>query len=772
LHFYTSLAEHLSSAVRAHRRLFIGLIVALAVLMWSSAGALAWYLGGVAVGLPDDAAIRGVGLMSRATTVFDAHDTPAFTIFKERRIEVPLSRVSPHLIQAILAVEDQRFFDHGGVDIIRVGGAALSNLRDGWGTQGGSTITQQLARLSFLTRDKTLQRKLKEIIVAARLEGQFSKEQILQMYLNKVYFGDGLYGVEAASLGFFGKHAADLDVSEAALLAGLVKSPSAYAPTVSRERALSRRNSTLQVMRDAGVIDDPTYDSAVRSELRLNDTLRDQEPFGQYFNEEVRKQLVEKFGWERVYEGGLKVYTTLDLNMQKAAEVEIKRTLDDIARRRGRGAVEDEEPLQAALVALDPHTGEVRAMVGGRDFQESRWNRATQAWRQPGSAFKPFVYAAALEQGYTPASVLTELDTPVMTLEGAWVPADHSAGDAMSVRAAMKTSSNRAAVRMLQQIGIPAAVSYAERLGVGSVPSVPSLALGSGEVTLLAMTSAYAAFANGGMLPEPLLIRKVETSEGEVLFMASPHLERAVSEGTAFLMTTMLADVVNGGTAWQARRAGLTLPAAGKTGTTNDYHDAWFVGYTTRLTTGVWIGYDQPRTILRGGYAGDLAVPLWGRFMASATRGERPESFKAPATVTTATICRLSGKLATDDCRDVETLDQEGFAVRQSMVVTEFFIRGTAPTQYCDWHYHAPSLSVPVAAALPAVPREAVPGAALRSRIIEVPTAGAGGGVATSGEREPTATPERPRRGFWSRFFRRGNNERPADPPPSPPAAR
>ena len=772
MHSLTPLAEHLSAAVRAHRRLFVGVMVGLSVLMWSSAGALAWYLGGIAVGLPDGEALRSVGAMSRATTVYDAQDNPVFTFFKERRIEVPLSRVSPHLVHAIVAVEDQRFFDHGGIDIIRVAGAAWRNLHDGWGTQGGSTITQQLARQSFLTRDKTLRRKLKEIIVAARLEGEFSKEQILQMYLNKVYFGDGLYGVEAASLGYFGKHAADLDVPEAALLAGLVKAPSTYAPTVSRERALARRNSTLQAMRDAMFIDGLTYDLAVKSELRLNDTLRGQEPFGQYFNEEVRKQVVEKFGWERVYEGGLRVYTTLDLNVQKAAEAEVQRTLADIEQRRGRRAAEDAEPLQAALVALDPHTGEVRAMVGGRDFSESRFNRAIQAWRQPGSAFKPFVYAAALEQGYTPATVLTELDTPIMTFEGAWVPEDHSSGDSMTVRAAMKTSSNRAAVRMLQQVGIPAAVSYAQRLGVGSVPSVPSLALGSGEVTLLAMTSAYAAFANGGLLPEPQLIRRVESSDGQVLYTTAPHLARALSEGTAFLMTSMLADVVNGGTAWQARRFGLTLPAAGKTGTTNDYHDAWFVGYTTRLVSGVWIGYDHPRTIISRGYAGDLAVPLWGRFMATVTRGQRPEPFKAPATVTSATICRLSGKLATDACRDVETLDSEGYAVRQSMVLTEYFIRGTAPVEYCDLHYHAPRLSPPVVATtLPAVPRTVVPGSALRSRIIDAPTASAGG--TASAAPEPRTTPQQPRRGFWGRIFRRGgNNERPAEPPAPQPATR
>ena len=248
--------------------------------MWTAVGVAAWFVHDVVTGLPDGAALRGVGAMSQATTLFDVHDQQAFTIFKEQRIEVSLSRVSPHMVHALVAIEDQRFFDHGGVDMIRVAGAALTNIRQGWGTQGGSTITQQLARQSFLTREKTIRRKLKEIIVAARLETEFTKEQILELYFNKVYFGDGLYGVEAASLGYLGKHAADLTVADAALLAGLVKAPSSYAPTVSVDRAIARRNAVLQAMRDARVIDPAAYESARRSELHLRDTLRGQDSYG------------------------------------------------------------------------------------------------------------------------------------------------------------------------------------------------------------------------------------------------------------------------------------------------------------------------------------------------------------------------------------------------------------------------------------------------------------------------------------------------------------
>jgi penicillin-binding protein 1A len=332
------------------------------------------------------------------------------------------------------------------------------------------------------------------MIVAARLEQRFTKEEILELYLNKVYFGDGLYGIEAASLGYFGRHAADLDLAEAALLAGLVKSPSTYAPTANPELARTRRDLVLQQMRAAGAINEATFEATTAQPVELRDALRRDERFGLYFKEEVRRWLVDEFGWERVYQGGLKVYTTIDPAMQKAAESQVGRALAEIEGRKSRRAAAGEStgpPLQAALLALDPRTGEVRALVGGRDFHESPFNRATQARRQPGSAFKPFVYAAALEAGYSPATILTNLDDPVMTLEGEWVPEDgHHDGSSITMRAALSTSSNRAAVRMLDTVGIPAAVQFAHRIGIESVPRVPSLALGSGEVTLQSMTAA------------------------------------------------------------------------------------------------------------------------------------------------------------------------------------------------------------------------------------------------------------------------------------------
>jgi 1A family penicillin-binding protein len=754
---------------RSHRRVLVAAVTALAVLLWASVGVAAWLFADVFTGLPQEQELRDIGTMARPTTIFDAQDRPAFTLFKEQRIAVPLSSVSPHLIEALVAVEDQRFFDHGGIDMIRVAGAAWRNLRDGWGTQGGSTLTQQLARQSFLTREKTVRRKLKEIVVAARIESVFSKDQILEWYLNKVYFGNGLYGAEAASLGYFGKHASDLNVAEAALLAGLVKAPGLYAPTLSMDRALARRHTTLEAMRSAGAIDEATLRAADAEPITLQDRLRTRETYGQYFKEEVRKRLVQQFGLEQVYEGGLQVYTTLDPEMQKVAETEVMRAVTDIERRElTRERQPRQEALQAALVAIDPATGEVRAMVGGRSFDESRFNRVTQAHRQAGSAFKPFVYAAALERGYTPATMIRSLSVPIMTLEGAWLPDDHSRSDVMTMRVALRMSSNRAAVSTLEDIGIPAAIHVAERFGIESVPGVPSLALGSGEVTLLSMTFAYAAFANGGMRPEPQLIRRVETSDGEVLFAAQPRGERAVSETTAFLMTNMLSDVVNGGTGWQARRFGFTLPAAGKTGTTNDYRDAWFIGYTPHLAAGVWVGYDQPRTIAPRGYAGTLAVPLWGRFMAAATQHDAPMPFRPPPTVVPATICRLSGKLATSACRNQVTVDENGELVEQSLAYTEYFARGTEPTEYCDWHRDDPFPGI--FATSTATDRRDVPRVPVATTGTLAPASGASASAPPppAGPQPSTSSPNPPppERGFWGRLFRRTPRNVPAAPAP------
>ena len=770
------------AAVRHHlrrRRLLVATVAVFAFVMWGGVAATAWFSYDVAANLPGRRAIADIGEMAQATTIFDAANRPLFTIFKEQRIEIPLSQVSPHLIRAIVAIEDQRFFDHRGIDAVRVFGAVIANLREGRRAQGGSTITQQLARLSFLTRDKTYRRKVKEVILAAHIERAYTKGDILELYLNKVYFGDGFYGAEAAARGFFGKRAADLDVAEAALIAGVVKSPSTWAPTVNIERAIARRALVLQAMLETRAIDRATYERARQAPVRLRNGLQGDEPFGLYVKEQVRRELVERFGWERVYQGGLQVYTSIDAQLQRAAEEVVQNGLRTIEKRSGyrhptreariaAGGPEASDYLQGALVAMNPATGDVLAMVGGRNFKESRFNRAVQAKRQPGSAFKPFVFAAALENGYTPASIIQNLDDPILTAQGNWVPEDeHSSASAMTLRTALRTSSNRAAVQLLRGVGIPKTVAYAQRLSVGTVPSVPSLALGSGEVTLQSMTAAFAAFANGGYLRRPVLIRRVEDSDGALWFDAAESPPRVLSETTAFLMANMLADVINAGTAHRARREGFTLPAAGKTGTTNDFNDAWFVGFTPRVVAGVWIGFDQPRTIIGSGYASELAVPLWANFMKIATRSHRPDWLERPAGVTGVNICRVSGKLPNEACSSVEVVSDSGDVTWRSMVYTEYFVRGTEPRLTCD--VHAPrsffdrvaglfggSEPAPTRASDIGLPQEPAP----------APTVGRPAPAQTAPPvAQSQASNEEPKkekkRGFWGRLFGRGKDKKP-----------
>jgi penicillin-binding protein 1A len=754
-----------SVMVTRKARILVALIVAVAAAFWFSMGATALAAHQLLGGLPDRHSLGRVTQMARSSVFYDIKGRPAFTIFKEQRLEVPLDQMSPHLRKATLAIEDQRFYDHRGVDVIRVVGAALANFRLGSRAQGGSTITQQLARMSFLSTDKTYTRKAQEVLLAALIEGEYSKDQIFELYLNKVYFGGGLYGAEAASLGYFGKHASELNLAEASLLAGLVKAPSSYAPTANIERAVQRRNVVLQMMYDAGMIDQKTLDATKTARVVLNDGLRKEEPYGRFFKEAVRRELVSRFGEERVYEGGLKVFTTVDIDVQRAADSEVQRVLATLDKRRSRNATGD---LQAALIAIDPRSGEVRALVGGRDFVTSNYNRALFAKRQPGSAFKPFVYAAALEAGFTPATVIDRLDDPIATVEGDWVPEDgHSTASEMTMRTALKTSSNRAAVRMLQDLGIRKAVDYAQKIGVGNMPSVPSMALGAGEVTLESLTTAYSVFAAGGLRREPTYVRRVEDQEGKVLFQAPYTSAQVITPQSAFLMTNMLADVVNHGTGWRARQLGFTLPAAGKTGTTNDYHDAWFVGFTPRLVAGVWIGFDQPQTIMGGGYAAEVAVPLWTGFMRKATAGDPAEWYSPPPGIVAANICRLSGKRPVEGCYGATYVTDNGDYASSSSVYTEYFVKGTQPDEDCPIH-GSQSIFSRVAGWIGGGSSPSAPAAPAQERASEA--IGSGEADRSVQRAEQTASANDPegvqpepekkkKRGFWSKVFGIGGDD-------------
>ena len=793
MNFASPIVARLRSGLSGRPRLLGSLISALAIAVFLTAGSVAWFSYDLTAGLPDSTAVRGLGDMAQSTTIHVAKDQPVFTIFKEQRIEIPLDRMSPNFLKAVLSVEDQRFYEHSGVDAIRVAAAVIKNVQEGRRAEGGSTITQQLARQSFLSRDKTYRRKLKEVLLAAQIETVYTKKEILEMYLNKVYFGDGLYGVEAAARGYFGKPAADLSVDEAALLAGLIQSPSSYAPTVNLDRAVARRNVVLAAMKSSGAIDAETAEKARQAPVKLENALEIRETYGLYFKEQVRKELVERFGWQRVYQGGLKVYTTMDSDLQPQAERLVERGLVDIETRRGfkyptRKAQdppkEGEAPayLQGALVSIDPATGHVLAMVGGRDFSESRFNRATQAKRQSGSAFKPFVYAAALEAGHSPASMITRLDEPTPTLQGDWVPEDeHSTATSMTLRTGLRTSSNRAAVQLLNTVGIANAVSYAEKLNVGTPPSVPSLALGASDVTLLALTSAYGAFAAEGVLRRPVLIRRVEDSDGVVLYEDEGESLQAVTKGTAYLMSSMLADVVNFGTGYRARQSGFTLPAAGKTGTTNDYVDAWFVGYTPRVVTGVWVGFDQPQPIIANGYGGELAVPIWANFMKAATRGHKNDWFARPSDVVGLNVCRVSGQLPNRGCEHVPVVSADGYAESRSMIYTEYFVKGTQPASMCPLH-DSPSLLDRLAGVF-GVGDEPKPVSA-EDVGLRAPNPTRTTGAAAPAPAAPAARPatekgtppkveekEAPakKRGFWSRIFGRGGGDNDDKKKPEPP---
>ena len=619
----------------------------------------AWYGLSVTISLAAEleraATLTNLAPRPQATLVFDRAGRPAFSFFIEQRIDVPLERVSKSMIDAILAIEDRRFFSHHGIDPIRVAAAAWRNVNAGRIVEGGSTITQQLARAAQLSPERTYTRKIREILLAARLEQRYTKAQILEEYLNTVYFGEGYYGVEAAARGYFGKPAQDLALPEAALLAALVRSPSNDAPCVAPKRAAARRNLVLHQMRQQRRISETDLRAALSTSIPGASHRPSEGPLassgtGMYFQEEVRRQLFAMFGADRVLRGGLRVYSTLDPALQQDAEKAVELRIAQIVKGRPRA-----RDLQGSLVSMDPETGDVLALVGGRDFRASSFNRATQARRQAGSAFKPIIFAAALERGYAPGTLLRDLDAPIYAASapgGVWLPSGEHERSEYTLRRALKVSSNRAAAQLLQQVGVSTAVYYAHRLGIGSeLPMVPSLALGTGEVTLLELTAAYSAFANRGVVANPRMITRVEDADGKMIWHAAERRTQAISPTTAYLMSSMLSDVVTGGTAAAARSFGFSLPAAGKTGTTDEYADAWFIGYTPRLLTGVWFGLDRPAPIMRGGFGGVVAVPAWAQFMRQATKGAKPEWYQAPPDVEKVAICRLSGSRATDACR-------------------------------------------------------------------------------------------------------------------------
>ena len=606
---------------------------------------------------------------------------------REKRRSVPLSTIPDYMQQAVLAIEDQGFYSHPGINPIRILAAAVTNIfGDSPTLVGYSTITQQLARMFFLadqfnaeltTGERSYGRKMREALMSLVLERRASKEEILELYLNDIYLGQrgsfAIHGVAEAARLFFGKDVANLSLSEAALIAGVIQSPGPRSPFANPERAVERRNLVLQAMADEGYVTAEAAERASRTPLRVVASAVDNE--APYFVDMVGEQVALAFPGVTAQTGQVDVYTTLDLNLQRAALDAVRdglASVDKILARRTRP-----ERAQAALIAVDPRTGEILAMVGGRSYNQSQYNRVIAARRQPGSVFKPFVFLAAFElaaeEGRTdlsPASLTVDEPTTFSFDAQVWEPRNYDDYDGeITWRRALAMSRNLGTIHVGETIGFDRVATTWRRLGIGTPPkAVPAITLGVFELTPLEVAQAYTLFVNGGRVRPLTSIAHVTTSNGD-LRAKEPAPKRAAREDTTYLVTNMMRSVINEGTAAGARGAGFTLDAAGKTGTTNDLRDAWFVGFTPELLTVVWVGYDNNQPLSLSGT--QAALPIWTQFMRTALAGRPSIPFEVPSGVTFAEIDRDTGKLALPTC---------------PRVYNESFLAGYEPRDYCEIH--------------------------------------------------------------------------------------
>ena len=676
----------------------------------------------------------------------------------EKRIMLPLEDIPLALKQASLAVEDSNFYYHFGIDPKAIFRAFITNLKAGRVVEGASTITQQLSKTLFLSRERTLPRKIKEAILAIRLEMVFTKDEILEMYLNQIYYGHGTYGVEAASRNYFGKGVSDITIAECALIASLPKAPNHYSPYKDPKRARKRRNHTIRRMAYLSFITAEESKIAMNEEFHLGE-VTDMLNRAPYFVEHIRQFLEEKYGSSKLYRGGLKVYTTLDIDLQESAQNAVKENLRTSDKRYGyRGplgimhlsngelaiqealiktnsfdednsitegniikgvvwsigeqqvevllghdkgtidisdmnwarppntqldgrwakitrpnealtsgdliwvkplrlkdigwelALEQEPDVEGGLVSLDPKTGQLKAMVGGYDFSKSQFNRAVQAIRQPGSAFKPVIYAAAINEGYSPSSII--IDSPIIFKEkenafDKWKPVNFEQKffGPTSLRTALTHSRNVVTVKLMQSIGIKGTIKLAKRLGIFSkMEQNLSISLGSSGLTLFELTSAYSAFANNGELVKPSAIRNIQNRKGEILYTPIPEISQPISPGVAYTITSLLQSVVKHGTGKKVRS--LNRPVAGKTGTTNNYVDAWFMGYTPELVTGVWVGKDKDEPLGKNETGSRAAIPIWLQYMQKALANKPITNFQTPTDIQYLRIQPETGKPA------------------------------------------------------------------------------------------------------------------------------
>jgi len=694
---------------------------------------------------------------AQASKVYAADGRLITDLGLERRTVVPITEISPAVIQAFLATEDKRFYEHHGIDWIRVFGAAKGVVLGGRIT-GASTITMQLARNLFPEdisgRDRTAGRKLREMHVALDIEKRYPKDKILELYLNQIDLGNRAYGVESASQRYFGKSSRELNIAEAATLAAIPKAPSTYNPRRSPARSVQRRNLVIGLMRDEGLIDDQETERWRAFPLLLS-SRSDFSGVAEYFVEYVRQQMQARFG-EDLYRKGLRIYTTLDLDMQLAAERALEAQLTAIEaggtrygnfphrsyaqyleRRDDNSDAPVVSPyLQGLVLTLEAKTGYVRAWVGGRDFEDSKFNRVNQSRRQPGSIFKPFVYTAALEAGHPLSEIIVD-DSLSMEFPGqeqeTWTPQNYDLKfeGRMTLRRALYQSRNIPAIKLGMEVGLENVIDEARRFGVTTnVAPVPSISIGAADVVPLEIISAYTAFANDGQRAEPQAILRVEDRDGNILWQPAARRIQVLEPSVAWLITDVLRDVVRRGTAAGTVGSQITFAAAGKTGTTNDGFDVWYVGFTPELVTGLWIGFDQPKKIMNNAQGGRLAAPAWTAMMKE-VYDRRSTSFQwnRPEDLQVAEIDSTTGFLATPFCP-------------RPLRYVESFAPGTVPATYCPVHSQllgVPGMT-PVPDAIPGTAGAVTPAVPAQPAVPAVPARGGAGGGAMGGQGPPTAT--------------------------------
>jgi len=649
----------MANAHKARKRI---LVVLLIFIGGGCVGTIAGILFAVTNDLPQIRSLEEYR-PSAVTRVYSADQVLLTELYVEKRDPVPLADMPPYLTKAIIATEDRAFYRHNGVDLKGILRAAVKDVLSGRLAEGASTITQQLSKTLFLTPEKTFIRKIKEAFLSFQLERRYTKDEILALYLNQIYFGSGAHGVESAARVFFGKSVRDLDLAECALIAGMPKRPSRYSPLISPEMALNRRSAVLRQMRDVGHITSGQYEDAVNQPLVLNTAPNAlQAP---YFLDYAKSALEseEEIGGPKLYRGGLTITTTLSYRLQSAAERAVAKGLALLDDRIGRKGEKHISP-QCALISLAADTGALLAMVGGRNYGKSRFNRATQAKRQPGSAFKPIVYAYAVDRGIPQSRGI--LDAPVAFKgpdgRGEWRPRNYSGeflGE-ISLRHALAVSRNVPAVRLLEELGPPQVIAFGRSLGIETPLSADlTLALGSSEMTLINLVSVYAVFANGGRSVKPFGISSVTDARGRFLYSAIPHQKAVLSEATAAVVTDMLKAVIQEGSGRKARI--LHRPVAGKTGTSTGFKDALFIGYSPSIVTGVWVGTDDYVTLGEGESGSKAALPIWIDYMSAALDGASYDVFPIPEETVRIPIDPVTGKSpAEDSSSSVDALFTKG----------------------------------------------------------------------------------------------------------------